>query len=41
MSDVRVALVGITNRVPNTYNTNERRVVKRMKSEYANRIVTI
>jgi hypothetical protein len=41
MSDVRVALVDIANKVPNTYNTNEGWVVKKMRLEYANRIVVI
>jgi hypothetical protein len=33
MLDVRVALVDITNRILNTYNTNEGWVVKKMRSE--------
>jgi hypothetical protein len=37
----RVALANIVDRVPNTYNTNERWVVKKMKLEYGNRIVAI
>ncbi len=41
MSDVKVAMAYITNRVLDTYNTNEGWVVKKMKSEYANRIVAI
>jgi hypothetical protein len=41
MSDAKVALANISNRVPNTYNTNERWVVKKMRSEYANIIATI
>ncbi len=41
MLDVRVALVDITNRILNTYNTNEGWVVKKMILEYANRIVVI
>jgi hypothetical protein len=41
MSNARVALANIADRVPNTYNTNERWVVKKMKSKYANRIVAI
>jgi hypothetical protein len=41
MSNVRVALVDITDRIPNTYNTNEGWVVKKMKSEYANKIIII
>jgi len=41
MFDARVALANITNRVPNTYNTNERWVVKKVRLKYANRIVAI
>jgi hypothetical protein len=41
MSNARVTLVDIVNRVPNTYNTNERWVVKKMRSKYANKIVAI
>jgi hypothetical protein len=41
MFNAKVTLVDITDRVPNTYNTNERWVVKKMKLEYANRIATI
>jgi hypothetical protein len=41
MSDAKVALANIVDRVPNTYNTNERWVVKKMKLEYANIIVII
>jgi hypothetical protein len=41
MSDARVALVEIINRVIDTYNTNEGWVVKKMRLEYANRIVVI
>jgi hypothetical protein len=41
MFDARVALVDIANRVPETYNTNEGWVVKKMKSKYANRITII
>jgi hypothetical protein len=41
MSNARVALVDIANKVPNTYNTNEGWVVKKMRLEYANRIVAI
>ncbi len=41
MSNARVALVDITNTNPNTYNINERWVVKNMRSKYANRIVAI
>jgi hypothetical protein len=41
MLDAKVALANIVDRVPNTYNTNERWVVKKMKLEYANIIVII
>jgi hypothetical protein len=41
MSDAKVALANIVDRVPNTYNTSERWVVKKMKLEYANIIVII
>jgi hypothetical protein len=41
MSDVRVAPVDIANKVPYTYNTNEGWVVKKMISNYVNKIVAI
>jgi hypothetical protein len=41
MLNAKVALADIANRIPDTYNTNERWVVKKMRSEYANRIVAI
>jgi hypothetical protein len=41
MSNARITLVDIVDKVPNTYNTNEGWVVKKMKLEYANRIVVI
>jgi len=41
MSNVRVALAKIVDRILDTYNTNERWVAKKMKSKYANRIVAI
>jgi len=41
MFDAKVALAKIANRVPNTNNTNEGWVVKKMRLEYANRIVAI
>ncbi len=41
MSNAKVALINIVDRVPNIYNTNERWVVKKMKSKYVNRIVAI
>jgi hypothetical protein len=41
MFDARVALANIVDRIPNTYNTNEGWVVKKMRSKYANRILVI
>ncbi len=41
MSDVRVALVDIVNKILHTYNTNEGWVVKKMKPKYVKRIATI
>jgi len=41
MFDAKVALVEIVDKVLDTYNTNERWVVKRMMSKYANRIIAI
>ncbi len=41
MFDVKVALVEIKNKVFDTYNTNERWVVKKMRLKYANKIVAI
>jgi hypothetical protein len=41
MSNVRVALTDIAHRVSDTYNTNERWVVKKMKPKYVNRVVII
>jgi hypothetical protein len=41
MSNAKVTLVEIVNRVIDTNNTNERWVVKKMRSKYANRIVVI
>jgi hypothetical protein len=41
MSDVKVALVEITYKVLDTYNTNERWVIQKMRSKYANKIVAI
>ncbi len=37
MSDARITLVDIVDRVPDTYNTNERWIVKKMRLEYVNR----
>jgi hypothetical protein len=39
MSNAKVALVDIADKVLDTYNTNERWVVKKMRSKYANRII--
>jgi hypothetical protein len=36
MSDGKVTLAKITNKVPDTYNTNEGWVLKKMRSKYAN-----
>jgi hypothetical protein len=41
MFDAKVALANIANRRLDTYNTNEGWVVKKMRSEYVNRIVAI
>jgi hypothetical protein len=41
MSNAKVTLVDIADKVPNTYNTNEGWVVKKMRLEYVNRIVAI
>jgi hypothetical protein len=41
MFDVKITLANIVDRVLNTYNTNDRWVVKRMRSKYPNRIVAI
>jgi hypothetical protein len=41
MFNARVALANIAHRVFDTYNTNEGWVVKKMRLEYANRIVAI
>jgi hypothetical protein len=41
MPNARVTLTNITHRVPNTYNTNEGWVVRKMKSKYVNIIVAI
>ncbi len=41
MSNARVALAEIVDRIPNTYNINEGWVVKKMRSKYFNRIVAI
>jgi hypothetical protein len=41
MSNPRVALANITNKIPDTYNTNEGWIIKKMRLEYANRIAAI
>jgi hypothetical protein len=41
MFDAKVTLAKIVNRILDTYNTNEGWVVKKMRLEYANRIVAI
>jgi len=41
MFNARVALVDIVNKVLYIYNINEGWVVKKMRSEYANKIATI
>jgi hypothetical protein len=41
MSDAKITLAKIVNRILDTYNTNEGWVVKKMRSEYANKIVPI
>jgi hypothetical protein len=41
MTNARITLANIVDRVHDTYNTNERWVVKKMRSKYANRIATI
>ncbi len=41
MLDAIVALVDIVDRVLNTYNTNERWFVKKMRLQYVNRIIAI
>jgi len=39
MSNDRITLIDIIDRVPNTYNTNEGWVVQKTNSKYVNRIV--
>jgi hypothetical protein len=41
MLDARITLVDIVDRVPNTYDTDEGWVVKKMRSKYVNRIAAI
>jgi hypothetical protein len=41
MSDAKVTLANITDKVPNIYNTNEGWVAKKMRLEYVNGIVAI
>jgi hypothetical protein len=41
MFNAKVALAEIIHRIPDTYNTNEGWVVKKMRSKYVNIIVAI
>jgi len=41
MSNARVAIIYIIDKVANTYNTKEGRIVKKRKPEYVNKIVAI
>jgi hypothetical protein len=41
MFDAKVTLADIVDRIPNTYNTNEGWVIKKMISKYVNRILVI
>ncbi len=41
ISDAKVALTNIVDKVPDRYNTNEGWVVKKMKPKYVNRIAAI
>jgi len=41
MSNAKVALLDIIDRIPNTYNTSEGSVVKKIKLKYVNRIIVI
>ncbi len=41
MSNAKIALSDIVDRILDTYNTNEGWVVKKMRSKYVNRIVAI
>ncbi len=41
MSNAKVALTKIVNRILDTYNTNEGWVIKKMRLEYPNRNVDI
>ncbi len=41
MFNAIITLTILVDRVPDTYNTNERWVVKKMRSEYVNIIVVI
>jgi hypothetical protein len=41
MSNAKVTLAYIVTRIPDTNNTNEGWVVKKMKSKYVNKIVAI
>jgi hypothetical protein len=41
MSDAKVALANIIDKVPNIYNTNEGWVAKKMRLEYVNKFFAI
>jgi hypothetical protein len=41
MSNVKIILLDVADKVPCTYNTNERWVVEKVKPEYVNRIAAI
>jgi hypothetical protein len=41
MSDAKVALTYIVDRISDIYNTNERWVENKMRPQYANKIVAI
>jgi hypothetical protein len=41
MSNAKVTLIDIADKVLDIYNTNEGWVVKKMRSKYANKIVAI
>jgi hypothetical protein len=41
MFNAKVALAEITDKVPDTYNTNEGWIMKKMRLEYVNKIVAI
>jgi hypothetical protein len=41
MSNAKVKLIDIVDKILDIYNTNERWVEKKMRSEYANKIIAI